>query len=297
MEEKPPENKNDLHNILVEQGGIRTYQKDQGVALSGEQGALVKETILKEREKEQLITSQTLNLIKNKVFLILSFLLFFGAIGIVFYSYNEYKKNDHVEVKTKEDISIISFSEKVLSPSLPLTKEALAKHIKDNYIKLKREENYTLGFLFNDKYGKNKDGVAFLSILNEKQKMSWNALDIGGFDIGLLSNNNNVSKFIIIETEGSDGVYRTFGSWEETIAKDLKSIFDIEEIVLDNKNSKWEDALYENIDFKKYTTEEGKILMIKGFLDSKTFIITDSEESLRYLLSLIRLEHGRALVE
>ena len=297
MEEKPPENKNDLHNILVEQGGIRTYQKDQGVALSGEQGALVKETILKEREKEQLITSQTLNLIKNKVFLILSFLLFFGAIGIVFYSYNEYKKNDFVEIKTKEDISIISFSEKVLSPSLPLTKEALAKHIKDNYIKLKREENYTLGFLFNDKYGKNKDGVAFLSILNEKQKMSWNALDIGGFDIGLLPNNNNVSKFIIIETDGSDGVYRTFGSWEETIAKDLKSIFDIEEIVLDNKNSKWEDALYENIDFKKYTTEEGKILMIKGFLDSKTFIITDSEESLRYLLSLIRLEHGRALVE
>lgn len=297
MEEKPPENKNDLHNILVEQGGIRTYQKDQGVALSGEQGALVKETILKEREKEQLITSQTLNLIKNKVFLILSFLLFFGAIGIVFYSYNEYKKNDFVEIKTKEDISIISFSEKVLSPSLPLTKEALAKHIKDNYIKLKREENYTLGFLFNDKYGKNKDGVAFLSILNEKQKMSWNALDIGGFDIGLLPNNNNVSKFIIIETDGSDGVYRTFGSWEETIAKDLKSIFDIEEIVLDNKNSKWEDALYENIDFKKYTTEEGKILIIKGFLDSKTFIITDSEESLRYLLSLIRLEHGRALVE
>lgn len=297
MEEKPVTKKIDTHDILIEQGGIRTYQKDQGVALSGEQGALVKETILKEREKEQLITSQTLNLIKNKVFFVLSFILFFGSIGIIFYSYTEYKKNDFVEIKTKEDISIISFSEKVLSPSLPLTKEALAKHTKDNYDKLKDEENYTLGFLFDDKFGKNKDGIALLSILNEKQKMTWNALNIGKFDIGLLSNNKNISKFIIIETDGSDGVYRTFGSWEETIAKDLKSIFDIEETVLDDKNIKWEDSLYENIDFRKYTDVEGKTLIIKGFLDSKTFIITDKEESLGYILSLIRLEHGRALVE
>lgn len=286
-----------LHNILVEQGGIRTYQKDQSVALSGEQGALVKETIQKERDKEKLITTQTLNAIKNKVFLILSLVFFVGTVGVFIYTYTIYKKDNVVVVQTIQKLPLISFENELPSVALPTTKELLASYIGENISKLKDEENSTLRFTFGENNTINTQTAELLSLFNEKQKNTWETLNLGDFEIGLIYKNNMTSKFILIKTDGSDDAYKKFSSWEETISTDIAPIFSISETTLNNKKSTWKDSLYENINFKTYTDENGKVLLIKGFLNSKVFVITDNPDSILYLLSLIRLEHRRDLVQ
>lgn len=286
-----------LHNILVEQGGIRTYQKDQSAALSGEQGALVKETIQKERDKEKLITTQTLNAIKNKVFLILSLVFFVGTMSIFAYTYTLYKKDDVVVIQTTQKLPLISFENELPSIALPATKELLTSYIQENISKLKNEENSTLRLTFGENNTINTQTSELLSLLNEKQKTTWETLNLGNFEIGLIYKNSTPSKFILINTDGSDDVYKKFSSWEETIANDIGPIFSINETILNNKKLLWKDSLYENIDFKTYADENGKILLVKGFLNSKVFVITDNPDSILYLLSLIRLEHRRNLVQ
>jgi len=289
--------KQNLHTILVEQEGIRTYQKDSKTALSGEQGALVKETIQKERNKEQLISSQTLNTIKNRVFLIVSLLFLVATIAISLYAYTIHKKNTLVIVETKQNIPIISFENELPHISLPKTKELLVSYIQENTSKLKQEENSTLRFTFGDTEKINTQTSDFLSLLNEKEKNTWETLPLGNFEVGLVYKNNNPSKFILINTDGSDVIYKKFSVWEETLLSDVSTLFDIDESVLNNKKLSWENTLYENIDFKTYTDDTGKILLIKGFLNAQVFVITDNPDSIIYLLSLIRLEHRRSLVE
>ena len=75
-------------NILVEQGAIRTYEKNMEQALRGEESALVKETIERAREDQHARGSIARERSKNQVLVWLSVLLIFGSVIGLYYLWN-----------------------------------------------------------------------------------------------------------------------------------------------------------------------------------------------------------------
>ena len=238
-EQKIPENKKeDKHNILVEQGAIHTYKEDMRVALSGEQGALVKQTIEKEKQKILEKKIQTISFFKNKIFLFFTFILIFGGLIGGYVGLKKYFQVQETPVDTIIP-AIIFFDDTINIGSLPTTVDDLISKLEKAY----EQKPEPVGD-FDKKYtGKIEriligtdmgNGLTipvnvgqFLSVIAPDAPRKLIAGASGRFEIGYIKKIDSEQKetgidpFMILELNGTDGSYQGLSEWEGNMAKDL----------------------------------------------------------------------------
>lgn len=98
------------------------------------------------------------------------------------------------------------------------------------------------------------------------------------------------SIFLIMPVNSFENAFPGMLTWESTLAQDLGPLFATRNLLSNiSSETKFQDLTIRNKDTRVLKDDQGNIILIYSFFDTKTLIITDNEESLRTLIS--RLEN------
>ncbi len=284
-------------NILVEQGAIRTYEKDMEQALRGEEGALVKETIERAREDQHARGSVARERSKNQVLVWLSILFIFGSAFGLYYAWNI--KQESAIPATPTVVPVIFFDTSTEAKTLPATSD----YVLETIIKAK-ESTDAPGTLRRVFFTDNKNNPVESLLLF--QSLGWHIDEFlthslsGRSEVGIYTNPDGTkSPFVLGTTDGSDAAYRGLATWEVKALEDTATLFDI-------KTSTINDPIYQknfapitikNKDGRVLYDEQNKPLIIIEFLDNNHFIVTNSKEAVKEVLLRLAKEQSRNIVQ
>ncbi len=284
-------------NILVEQGAIRTYEKDMEQALRGEESALVKETIERAREDQHARGSIARERSKNQVLVWLSVLLIFGSVIGLYYLWNIKQESAIPAIPTV--VPVIFFDTSTQPNTLPATTDSVletimqAKEISDAPGTLRR-------VLFTDNTN-NPAGSLLLF-----QSLGWHIDEFlthslsGRSEVGIYINPDGTkSPFILGTTDGSDAAYRGLATWEVKALEDTATMFGIETATINDPiyQKGFAQITIKNKDGRALYDEKNKPLIIIEFLDNNHFIVTNSKDAVKEVLLRLAKEQSRNIVQ
>lgn len=98
------------------------------------------------------------------------------------------------------------------------------------------------------------------------------------FMVGAYGKETGSEPFLIFRTTSFEQAFGGMLAWEKTIAKDLEGFFP-------QKDGVFRDAFIKNRDARVIKDESGTIVLLYSFLDSKTFVIAESENAFVSILN------------
>lgn len=295
--QKPRIPKPENNNILVEQGAIRTYEKDMEQALRGEEGALVKETIERAREDQHARGSLARERSKNQVLVWLSILLICGSIFGLYYVWNV--KQESAIPATPTVVPVIYFDTSTEKTTLPATADTVLETIIQ--AKVNSDTPGTLRrVLFTDNTNNPVESILLF------QSLGWHIDEFlthslaGRSEVGIYTNNDGTkSPFILGTTDGSDAAYRGLATWEVKALEDTATMFDIETTTINDPiyQKGFSQITIKNKDGRALYNEQNKPLIIIEFLDNNHFIVTNSKDAVKEVLLRLAKEQSRNIVQ
>jgi len=284
-------------NILVEQGAIRTYEKDMEQALHGEQSALVKETIERAREDQHARGSIARERSKNQILVWISVLFICGSVGVMYYVWNI--KQESAIPAIPAVVPVVFFDTTTEANILPATKET----VQETILEAKKTETKpgTLHrILFTDET-KNPAGSMLIF-----QSLGWHIDEFlihsltGRSEVGIYTNADGTkSPFILGTTDGSDAAYRGLAVWEAKALEDTAMLFNISTATINDPiyQKGFAQITIKNKDGRALYDEQNKPLIIIEFLDNNHFIVTNSKDAVKEVLNRLAKEQSRNIVQ
>lgn len=95
------------------------------------------------------------------------------------------------------------------------------------------------------------------------------------FFLGVYDNQEIRSRFLILQTSFFDQTYSAMLDWERYMASDLGTLLKTS----NNNKSSWSDSVIHNKDVRIQKTEGGDTILIYGFIDKQTLLITRDEQT------------------
>lgn len=295
--QKPRIPKPEHNNILVEQGAIRTYEKDMEQALRGEEGALVKETIERAREDQHARGSIARERSKNQVLAWLSVLLICGSAFGLYYTWNLKQESAIPAIPTV--VPVIYFDTSTKENILPASSDSILETIiqaKDSTDKpgtLRR-------VLFTDSANNPVESIILFKSLgwHIDEFLTHSLADRS--EVGIYTNPDGTkSPFILGTTDGSDAAYRGLATWEVKSLEDTATLFGIETTTINDPiyQKGFSQITIKNKDGRALYNEQNKPLIIIEFLDNNHFIVTNSKDAVKEVLLRLAKEQSRNIVQ
>ncbi len=181
---------------------------------------------------------------------------------------------DYSSVNISEFQSTEAFIEKIISETKNIETDKNIKSIfvKKNIIEIDKKgneikiEKLVDAREFLSFWGGNKSSTFLFSLKNE-------------FLLGSYLNNGNIGTFLIFETNDYNTTYSKILEWEETMAIDLKQLFNIKrgdssDIVF---SKEFVDLVLNNKDVRVLYNEKGEEVLFYSFIDKNKLLITDNK--------------------
>lgn len=103
--------------------------------------------------------------------------------------------------------------------------------------------------------------------------------------------------FLIFQIKNYEYSYAGMLDWERTLASDMFYLFELDttESKLKLSSRKWKDIIINNKDVRVLLNENGKEILYYLFADKKNILITDSEETIKEIISRLVLNNIKPL--
>ena len=233
--------------------------------------------------KSQNVFSQSgSSILKSGLSLALGLILFLGGIltiGVFYMMRGEGNK----KVEVSSDKSIMAFTSKTNVSTSGKNREAILQEVSSLKNSFKEPVNSILDIRLTSS---NTDQNQNFSILNLMSIIAFNAPESlkrsfkDEYMLGAISFDTN-ENFIILKPDDYGLVYSGMLRWENTMANDLKILFPDASLA----EGVFIDDVYKNKDVRVLRDNKDKIVLIYGFLDRNTLLITANDKVWSVLVS------------
>ncbi len=121
----------------------------------------------------------------------------------------------------------------------------------------------------------------------------------GSYMIGTYTKNTTIkpSLFMIFQTKDYSYTYAGMLEWEKTIATDMFTLFEFNtaENKLKLSERQWKDIIINNKDVRVLLNEDEEPILYYLFADKSNLIITDSEDSIKEIISRLMIKNIKPL--
>ena len=263
---------------------VKTYAEDMARVLENDKEGLVKKIIHGEEEHEQEKKNLSPESKKNKLFMLIGFILIFLALLVL--SYFLLKKGNTNSVVVEKQFVPIIFNDKstFIEVSTFNRKEVIQiilSQINNNKTKIGGIEGIYLT--------ENKEIVGlrrFISIIKSNFVPDENKLLVddnflmGSMLTGLKSSSPTAGDFfILLKTRSISDIFISMRAWEEKMFTDLHKFMDINLSAETNYlfTKDFEDGIVKNKNARILRDKDGGIVLMYVFADENSVIITGSE--------------------
>lgn len=291
--------------ILIK--SLRTFQGDLADAIKNQNASIVTVAIAekKKQEKEEVapkITSQEKNhtgaVIISSIVLVL-----LGVAAIGTFVYLEYQAPPVTQGEEKRDI-IVPYNEKTTINIDGSNKDSLVATLfsKSQEASIKENEIFYIELTTQSLDGRESviTTKKFFDLLKTKAPPALIRSFGSKFMFGAYAKNSNIS-FLLIELDSFDNAFKGMLEWEETIYKDIGSLFARGALKVtetsgenstttrilntDEPQKTFEDITLRNKDARILKNIRGETILMYSFLDNKTLLITGNDEVLKEMIN------------
>lgn len=289
--------------------GIRTYGSDMADAIRTNEASVIKIALAeqKKRERESLY-SVAEGTKTSRVFLVIGgvVLIVVAILGILFAIEQKNIKSLPPEIK-KEFPTIVSYDETQFADTTPITGKAtisdgITKDISDH------TKVGTVRALFLTKIIDGTPHILtreeFMSLLEMRVPESLASSLARPYMIGTYSlperdeQGNTFGKqhlFMIFQTSDFNQTYASMLEWEKTMLDDMFLLFRIDTSDRQIFETQFKDTLIANRDARVLVAPKGTPVLYYMFLDKETFIITDTQETIKEIGSRLLTKNTKPL--
>lgn len=311
---------NNTNQPVVKNNGsiknIKTYLSDMAEAVRQNQGSVIKIAMAEKNKREQEVVNQEVKVTnRSKVFLTVGgIVVIILAIGGAYFLFQKFQNSNVAQQTTQNVKSIISSDTNSFDSTQNVTN-------KIDLINLLDTERGTPGdagsikaiFLTKQIDGKPallplKDFVSLLG-LTAPESLIRSLSD--QYMVGTYTKNKEVvvdaetgkdttnksSLFFIFQTKDYNNAYAGMLGWENTMLDDMFAVFHID-VSGDNSSlfeKPFRDIVINNKDARVLYDKNSKALLYYIFIDKNTFVISDSQDSIKEIISRLLLQNIKPL--
>lgn len=266
---------------------VKTYANDMVSAIESDKGGLIKKIIHEEEKHEAEKRNLSPKSKKNRLFMLVSMLLIFLALAVLFFL-AFFNQNSGIVSVTPQFNSIIFTDQTDFKAIDGFTKEQITETILNqiNNTKIKIGGIEGLYLTENKKIVGFKKFITLIKsnlVLNQTGLFSDNFL-LGALSTGLKSTTPNAGDFfILLKVRSFTDVFPIMQTWENKMLYDLSSFFGISISPSTNYlfTKNWEDGVVSNKNARILKDKDGKIVLMYVFIDDSSLLITNSELATR----------------
>ncbi len=263
--------------------GLRTFSSDMAQAVRSGEASIVKIAIA-EQKKKQAYENFSPTSAKNKFFIIGSIsLLVLGALILVYF-FVFANKTTVEKVPVEEKVGTLVFAnENKTFDVTDLAKDKVQTIIKNEIKNATIEEGQAINLFFIESTTGGKKTVRggdFIKKIGSTAPGIFTRALTGEYMMGIYKETEN-EPFIIFQNNNFNNTYAGLLEWESTMVDDFFIMFSIpvggtESYIL---TKGFQDTTLKNIDVRQLLSNTGETVLIYGFLDEETMVLTTTESA------------------
>ncbi len=289
--------KEDTHSTEVRHGHgkgdspLRTYSTDLAKAVRKDEMAVIKVALEQEllRKEEESTNSPASS--RNKTYITLGILIILLTLGGVAGTYYIKKNRTPDVVITETKIPTLINAEGTTSIEVGgLADSKIIEITKSTIANVAGQENQITNIYFTDSRSGAKKIIPtneFLAGMKSAIPQALIQTLSANFMLGLFTKDNLHHPFLILKTNDFQTAFANMYDWEKNLFSDFFLPFSLPSNA-DNFTTKWTDLLVENKDTRVLKQDDGTIILLYGFADDKTLIITDGQESFKEVITRVQ---------
>lgn len=270
---------------------VKTYAEDMARVLENDKEGLVKKIIHGEQEHEQEKKNLSPESKKNKLFMLIGFILIFLALLILSYFLLK-KENINTVVVEKQFVPIIFNDKSTFIEVSTFNREEVIQTILSQINNNKTKIGGIEGIYLTE----NKEIVGlrrFISIIkgnfvpDENKLLVDDNFLMGSMLTGLKSSSPTAGNFfILLKTRSITDIFISMRAWEEKMLTDLHKFIGINLSAETNYlfTKDFEDGIVKNKNARILRNKEGDIVLMYVFADENSVIITSSEPAINEII-------------
>jgi hypothetical protein len=286
-DEKLEYSKKGLDEAHTQDKFIETYAEDVTKFIDKSQGGLIKKIIYEQEyyEAENQKTSPELK--KNKLFVLISVLLVFSALAVLFFL--KTLKKEIYTTEVREQPKQIIFTDRAgFNEIKDFSKDEIIKTILNqaNVADLKNGEINGVYLTENKKVIELSRFFEIFKINPFMEGVNVDPEKINLFKKNFLIGTLDKNLFILLKVGSMGEIFEAMRFWEEKIFQDLHEFFNI---TLSSENNylvtkDFEDAIIQNKNARVLYDKDNKIIIMYIFMDDSSILLTREEALVREVL-------------
>lgn len=285
---------------------IRTYSSDMVDAIRTDEISVIKIALAeKEKREQEALYRKAEGTNTSKIFLVIGGIILIAVAIIGSYFLIQKKKEIEIPKITTNDIeTFILYNSKLYIDIINIT------NVSDLSGIIRQEQQNDSGLikaLFLTKKINNVSEILtskdFLSLIKTTAPGALTRSLSDKYLLGKYSNQNAVNEqdksamFLVLETTDYNRAYASMLDWEKTMLKDLFILFDISIPESSNElfEKSWKDIIINNKDARVLYKENGEGILYYVFVNKNNFVITNSVEALKEIISRLITKNTKSL--
>ncbi|HPS21436.1 MAG TPA: hypothetical protein PLO44_01350 [Candidatus Paceibacterota bacterium] len=269
----------------------QTFADDMAKVLETGQGGVIHRLIEEQEQKEAEEKNKSLTSNKNKVFVIVSILLFFSAIGVFFWI-NAYRKNTLTAPVQPKFTPMIFLDKTSYINVAGLTKDKIAQSV---YVRTKATDVKVGGIegIYLTQDNKIIGFRELINLISGNLPLEKATFLSDNYLIGVSNVLNNVSPdgseknlFILLQNRSMSDIFQAMKAWEYKMFFDLHGFFGVP-INADTNyllTKDFEDGIVQNKNARILRDNDGKIVLMYVYANNTSVLITNSENTTKEVM-------------
>lgn len=290
-ENKQPNNGNNIKTV-------RTYLSDMAETVRANEISVIKVALAEQNKNERENIYRQIEGTNTKKFwwFVGGIIFIVGAIVGSYFIFNQKEKNE-IPVQIEKDTTIISYDEMSSIEGTDDLTEKINK-VKKEIGDTNKTGSIKFISLTRDVNGVNEKIILkdFFTLLGFRAPSSFIRSLSDKYMIGTYTT-DRPHLFIIFQIKDYEYAYAGMLDWEKTLASDVVSLFELDtkETKLQLEEKKWKDLIINNKDSRILKNENNKIILYYLFNNKNNLIITDSEDTLKEIITKLIIKNIKPL--
>jgi len=285
---------------------IRTYNSDMVDAIRINEISVIKIALAeKEKREQEALYKKAEGTNTSKIFLVIGGIILIAVAIIGSYFLIQKKKGIEIPKITTNDIeTFILYNSKSY---IDITNITNVSDLSDIIKQEQQNDSGLIKALFLTKKINNVSEILtskdFLSLIKTTAPGALTRSLSDKYLLGKYSNQNAVNEqdksamFLVLETTDYNQAYASMLDWEKTMLKDLFILFDISIPESSNElfEKSWKDIIINNKDARALYGENGEEILYYVFVNKNNFVITNSVEALKEVITRLITKNTKSL--
>mgnify|MGYP003520366763 FL=1 len=270
---------------------IRTYSTDLAHAVRKDEMSVIKAAMNEERRRKEDEMAKSATSPKNRLYIVISILLVLGTISaIAIASYIKLNRTPDIIPSQAEIPSIIPAQTTTSIEIGGMSNDKIVELVRTTLNNVAGAEKEVVNIYMTDATSGKKEIITsqtfFPGIKSQIPSALLGSLN-KNFMLGIYTLDAIQHPFLVLQTTDFQTAFTNMADWERQIYSDLYLPFNLPNND-DYFTTKFTDLIVENRDTRVIVNEEGTVILIYGFVDEKSFIVTDSLGSYKEILHRIQ---------